>query len=113
MGGTRELRGRQVLQLIVSAVRSLVGELLLRTVLLVPLVLNNLLQLEPRIFWLGGQRARRHGHAKDIGHHVRAQPAHQRSASRAVVGLLVVEEKPVYLQEGTARIKMTSGATCF
>jgi len=96
MGRALQLGGRQVFQLIASVLRRLVCDILLHA-FLAPLVLNNLLELVPSIFWLGSQRAGWHGYAKNIGHHVGAQPAHQRSASRAIVGLLVVEEKSIYL----------------
>lgn len=96
-GTVLQLGCRQVLQLIVSTLRGLVCAFLLCALLLILLVLNNLLELVPSIFWLCGQWASWHSYAKDIRHHVGAQPAHQRSASRAIVGLLVVEEKSVYL----------------
>lgn len=54
VGRTPQLGSRQVLQLIEAILRSLVCEFLL-CVLLAPLVLNNLLELMPSIFWLGGQ----------------------------------------------------------
>lgn len=61
MGRTLELGSRQVLQLIVPILRSLVCVFILH-VLLAPLVLNNLLELVPSIFWLGGQWASWHSY---------------------------------------------------
>lgn len=66
MGRALQFGGRQVLQLIASILRGLVCEYLLYSLLLAPLVLNNLLELVPSIFWLGSQRASWHSYAKNI-----------------------------------------------
>lgn len=55
-----------MLQLIVPVVRGLVCGFLFHALLLAPLVLNDLLELVPSIFWLGGQRASWHGHTKNV-----------------------------------------------
>ena len=110
LGRALQLGGRQVLQLIVSILRDPGCELPHYALLLALLVLNNLLELVASIFWLGSQWAGWHSYAKNIWHHVGAQPAHQRSASRAVVGLLVVEEKPIHLQERKPGMRRDSGA---
>lgn len=68
--------------------------------LFTPLALDDLLELAPSIGWLGSERRGGHSEPQDVRHHVWAQPAHQRGAARGVVGLLVVEEKSVDLQEG-------------
>lgn len=47
-----------------------------RLLVFIPLVLNDLLQLLPRVAGLGGERAAGHHDAQDVGDHVRAQPTH-------------------------------------
>lgn len=89
-------------QLIMSVPSSCLGARLslARCQLFTPLALDDLLELAPSIGWLGSERRGGHSEPQDVRHHVWAQPAHQRGAARGVVGLLVVEEKSVDLQEG-------------
>lgn len=68
--------------------------------LFTPLALDDLLELAPSIVWFGSERRGGHSEPQDVRHHVWPQPAHQRGAAGGVVGLLVVEEKSVDLQEG-------------
>lgn len=65
-----------------------------------PLAFDDLLELASRVGWLGGEWGGGHGEPQDFGDHVGPEPAHQRGAARGVVGLLVIEEKPVNLCRG-------------
>lgn len=64
------------------------------------LALDDLLELTPSVVGLGCERRGGHGQPQDLGQHVGPEPAHQRRAAGRVVGLLVVEEKAIDLQEG-------------
>lgn len=86
-----------------------------RLLVFIPLVLDDLLQLLPRVARLGGEWAAGHRNAQDVGDHVRAQPAHQRRAAGIVVGLFVIEKEPVYLQEreeGENWVRLRRGRGC-
>lgn len=61
-------------------------------------MLQDLLQLVAGILWFGGEGPFGNLDAQDVCDHVRAKPANQRGAAGGVVGLPVVEEKPVHLQ---------------
>lgn len=62
------------------------------------LVLQDLLKLMAGIIRLAGEGTLWDLNAQDICHHIGSEPANQWCASRGVVGLLVVEKKPVHLE---------------
>lgn len=62
-------------------------------------MLQDLLKLMAGIIRLAGEGTLWHLDAQDICHHIGSEPANKRRAARGVVGLLVVEKKPVHLEE--------------
>lgn len=62
-------------------------------------MLQDLLKLMAGIIRLAGEGTLWHLDAQDICHHIGSEPADQWCAARGVVGLLVVEKKPIHLEK--------------